>query len=71
MEAEHYTKKIDAGEVRWEKIPDYGRTDSAMTIFPVTAQSVTPPKDSPCLEYKMYLFSKGRVEVETIMSPRP
>ena len=69
MEAEHYTKKNDAGEVRWEKIEDYGRTDSAMTIFPVTAQSVTPPKDSPCLEYKMFLFHSGNIEVETIVAP--
>jgi endo-1,4-beta-D-glucanase Y len=69
MEAEHYTNKIDAGGVRWEKIEDYGRTDSAMTIFPVTAQSVTPPKDSPCLEYKMFLFHSGNIEVETIVAP--
>jgi hypothetical protein len=69
MEAEHYTKKIDTGEVRWEKIEDYGRTDSAMTIFPVTAQSVTPPNDSPCLEYKMFLFHSGNIAVETIVAP--
>jgi len=69
IEAEHYTKKIDAGEVRWEKIEDYGRTDSAMTIFPVTAQSVTLPKDSPRLEYKMFLFHSGNIEVETIVAP--
>ena len=69
IEAEHYTKKIDAGEVRWEKIEDYGRTDSAMSIFPVTAQSVMPPKDSPCLEYKMFLFHSGNIEVETIVAP--
>ena len=69
MEAAHYTKKVDAGEVHWEKIDDYGRTDSAMTIFPVTAQSVTPPKDSPCLEYKMFLFHSGNIEVEAIVAP--
>jgi endo-1,4-beta-D-glucanase Y len=69
IEAEHYTRKIDAGSVRWEKIDDYGRTDSAMTIFPVTAQSVTLPKDSPCLEYKMFLFHSGNIEVETIVAP--
>jgi hypothetical protein len=69
IEAEHYTKKINAGEVRWEKIEDYGRTDSAMTIFPVTAQSVTPPQNSPCLEYKMYLFHQGDLEVEAITAP--
>lgn len=69
IEAEHYTKKIDAGSVRWERIEDYGRTLSAMTIFPVTAQSVTPPQNSPCLEYKMYLFNPGKIEVEAIVAP--
>jgi hypothetical protein len=42
MEAEHYTKKTDAGVVHWEKIADYGRTLSSMTVFPVTAESVAP-----------------------------
>ena len=69
IEAEHYTKKVDAGNVRWEKIDDLGRTLSSMTIFPVTAESVTPPKDSPCLEYKIYLFNPGKIEVESIVEP--
>jgi hypothetical protein len=69
IEAEHYTNKINAGGVRWEKIEDYGRTDSAMSIFPVTAQSVTPPANSPCLEYKMFLFYSGDLEVEAIVAP--
>jgi endo-1,4-beta-D-glucanase Y len=69
IEAEHYTKKVDAGPVRWDKIEDYGRTLSSMTVFPVTAKSVTPPTDSPCLEYKMYLFHSGDVEVEAIIAP--
>ncbi|MCJ7729890.1 MAG: glycosyl hydrolase 115 family protein, partial [Sedimentisphaerales bacterium] len=67
IEAEHYTKKVDAGEVRWEKIEEYGQTLSAMSIFPVTAPSVTPPTNSPCLEYKMYLFNTGKIEVEAIV----
>jgi hypothetical protein len=69
IEAEHYAKKIDAGPVRWEKISDYGRTLSSMTIFPVTAESVTPPESSPCLEYQMYLFHAGAVEVGAILAP--
>ena len=69
IEAAHYTKKIDAGSVRWEEIPNLGRTLSAMSIFPVTAPSVTPPNDSPCLEYQMYLFHPGKVEVEAIIDP--
>ncbi len=69
IEAVHYTKKMDAGTGRWEEISDLGRTLSAMSIFPVTAPSVTPPKNSPCLEYQMYLFHPGQVEVEAMIDP--
>jgi len=68
IEAEHYTKKIDANAVRWEKIADYGRTLSSMSIFPVTSRSMTPP-DSPCLEYRIYLFQAGPMEVEATLAP--
>jgi hypothetical protein len=79
IEAAHFTKETDAGPVQWEEIPDLGRTLSAMTVFPVTAPSVTPPGlprqsettagNSPCLEYQMYLFHPGRVEVEATLDP--
>jgi Glycosyl hydrolase family 115/Gylcosyl hydrolase family 115 C-terminal domain len=69
MEAAHYTKKVDGASAQWEKIDDLGRTLSAMTVMPVTAESVVPPKGSACLEYKMFLFDAGNVEVETILSP--
>jgi hypothetical protein len=69
MEAAHYTKKIDAGPVRWEEIADYGRTLSSMTILPCTAASVTSPRDSPSLEYRMYLFDPGALQVRTIIAP--
>jgi hypothetical protein len=70
IEPEHFTKKTDAGENRWIKIQDYGRTLSGMrTTQPADAPSATPGKDSPCLEYQMYLFTTGAVEVATITSP--
>jgi len=69
IEAEHYTKKIEANSVHWEKIADYGRTLSTMTVFPVTAPSVMPPQNSPGLEYQMYLFHPGPVEVQAIVGP--
>jgi hypothetical protein len=69
IEAEHFSKKIDSKAARWEKIDDYGRTLSSMTIFPVTAPSVTPPRDSACLEYLVFLFGSGRVEVHAIVAP--
>jgi hypothetical protein len=68
MEAAHYTNKVDTPSARWEKIDDLGRTLSAMTIFPVTSPSVQPPQSSR-LEYKMYLFHTGPIEVEAILDP--
>ena len=69
IEAEHFTNKIDTAAVRWEKIADYGRTLSSMTVFPVTATRTIPQKDSPCLEYRMYLFDPDQVTVQAILAP--
>jgi hypothetical protein len=69
MEALHYDKKIDGPSARWERIEDLGRTSSSMSVFPVTAESVAPPRDSPRLEYQLYLFDPRTVEVEAILAP--
>lgn len=69
IEAEHYTKKTDAGSNRWVKIQDYGRTLSGMRAEGPPEVLATPGKDSPRLEYQMYLFNAGEVEVESIVGP--
>jgi len=70
IEAEHYTRKTSAGPNRWIKIDDYGRTLSGMRAeAPVDAPGAMPGKDSPCLEYQMYLFSTGKVDVAAILAP--
>jgi hypothetical protein len=69
IEAQHYTKKTDSGPARWERLDDYGRTLSAMTILPVTTPSATPENGTPGLEYRMYLFDPGTVKVHTIVAP--
>jgi hypothetical protein len=70
IEAEHYTKETDTGANCWIKIQDYGRTLSGMRAETlVDASSAIPGKDSPCLEYRMYLFSTGKVDVAAIMAP--
>jgi hypothetical protein len=69
MEAERYTKKNDAGSVRWVKVDALGKTLLAMTILPVTAPNVTPPADSPSLEYRKYLFTPGKAQVNAMLSP--
>jgi hypothetical protein len=69
IEAEHFTRNVPSPQARWEKIEGYGRTLSAMTIMPVTADSAEPPAASPCLEYKMYLFTPGAVSVIATFAP--
>ncbi len=70
IEAEHYTKKTDSGSKSWIKIEDYGRTLSGMRANALVDEpAAVPGKNSPCLEYKMYLFDKGTVNVEGIFSP--
>lgn len=71
IEAAHFTRKTEAGGVTWDEIPGYGRTLSGMSVFPVTAESVTNPgpETSPCLEYRMYLFEPGIVDVWTVFGP--
>jgi hypothetical protein len=69
IEAEHYTRRTNSDSARWEKIDDYGRTLSGMSVFPVTAASVLPPASAPCLEYQVYLFNPGKVEAEAILGP--
>ena len=65
--AAHYTSQTSAGNNKWIKIQDYGRTQSGMrSVSPLNAPSAVPGKDSPCLEYKMYLFHSGKVDVNGI-----
>ena len=69
IEAEHYTRAVDAPPARWVRIPGLGRTVSGMTAFPVTAPPQTPGGDSPHLEYRVYLFEAGDVTVRATFSP--
>lgn len=69
MEATHYTQNMDAGSNHWVTIPDYGRTLSGMRATGPAYTQAAPGKDSPCLEYKMYLFNAGRLQVESTVGP--
>lgn len=70
IEAEHYTAANKTVERYWERIEDYGHTISAMRATTVTdAPPATPGKDSPSLEYMMYLFSTGKFEITLRLAP--
>jgi hypothetical protein len=69
IEAAHYQRAVETEGIRWETIADYGRTLSGVTPFPVTAESRTLAPGSPRLEYDLYLFSTGEVNVDLYVSP--
>jgi hypothetical protein len=69
MDAAHFTHRTMVDGVRWRNIPNYGETLSGMTVFPVTAESMLPPKPAPTLEYRIYFFDSGKCSVQAILSP--
>lgn len=70
IEPEHYTRRNDAGANRWIRIEDYGRTLSGMRADgPVDVAGLVPGKDSPSLEYRMYLPYEGPATVDLSLSP--
>ena len=69
MEAGHFTNAVATKEIKWQLIPDLGRTLSGVEASPVTAPSVTPGGNSPHLEYDLYLFDTGTVKVQAYFSP--
>ena len=69
IEAQHFTRAIETKAVQWRKIPDFGRTLSAMTAFPVMSPSRVLSSLAARLEYRMYLFHYGPVSVDVYLAP--
>lgn len=69
IEADHYTKAVDGKSIKWQVLPDHGRTGSAITTMPVTAVTQIPGGIAPHLEYEMYLYDSGTVKLQTYLSP--
>ena len=69
MEAQHFTRAVDANGIRWQVIPQIGRTLGGVTPVPVTAPSQAPGPGAPHLESRMHLSTAGEVEVRAYFSP--
>ena len=67
IEAADTSGRTADGETHWEELPGYGETKSAMTVFPVTAESNTDSKAA--LEYKMYLYDAGDFQLQATLAP--
>ncbi|MDP2885792.1 MAG: glycosyl hydrolase 115 family protein [Ignavibacteria bacterium] len=69
IEAHNYSRAVGSSAISWQRIPELGRTLSAVTPIPVTAASQTPGGEAPRLEYTLYLSGKGDVRVAACLSP--
>ena len=69
MEAEHYTRAAANAPTRWQRIPNFGRTLSGVTATPVSMQSQQTGATSARLEYRVFMFDSGTVNVKTYLSP--
>lgn len=69
IEADHYTRAVGGDGIRWQILPDHGKTGSAITTMPVTAANQTPGGKSPHLEYEVYTYDTGKIVLKTYISP--
>ncbi|MBV4360319.1 glycosyl hydrolase 115 family protein [Pinibacter aurantiacus] len=53
FEANRFTKAIGNSKIKWQVIPNIGRTGDGITPFPVTASVQTPKNNAPHLEYEI------------------
>ncbi|WP_317128411.1 hypothetical protein [Hymenobacter radiodurans] len=69
IEAEHYSQAVNGSTVKWQTIPDLGRTLSGVTVFPRTITAQTPGANSPHLQYRVQLTGSGPVTVQAYLAP--
>ena len=68
IEAEHYSRALAPAGREWLRVPGLGRTLSGMTTLPVDAPALQPA-DGMRLEYDVYLFEPGKVNVQATLAP--
>lgn len=69
IQAEHFTVAQPGLDINWQVIPNLGRTGASVTTFPVTAKSQMPGQGTPYLEYDIYLFEPGEINVKAYLCP--
>jgi hypothetical protein len=68
IEAQNWTRKINAPSIQWKTIPDIGKTASGITTFPVTA-STQLTTNSMHVEYDFSAPDTGNMKLSFYFSP--
>ena len=61
--ADKYEMNVAGTDAQWIVLPDLGRGDACMGIYPVTAPSTETHHDAPRLEYKLFVPKAGKMTV--------
>ena len=69
IEPHHVTRNVDAGERRWTRIDDYGRTGSGMRATAPASMPAAGAREGARLEYQMQLFTPGALTTTVILAP--
>ncbi|GEP98895.1 glycosyl hydrolase 115 family protein [Chitinophaga cymbidii] len=69
INADHYSQAVHTDNIKWQVLRDHGKTGSAITPFPVTADEQEPGGHSPHLVYEIYTYSSGEFSLHAYHSP--
>ncbi len=68
--AENFHRKVESAGISFDIINDLGLTGKSVIILPVTADRVNPwTEKSPHLEYDIYTYNSGVVEIHSFVLP--
>ena len=69
IDASHFTRAVNTNEITWKVLPDHGRTNDAITTFPVTSAIEKISANSAHLEYEIYTDSQDSLKINAYFSP--
>lgn len=73
IEAEHFqrqsTADVNGQKLRWEKIPEHGRTLSSISVYPITDHHFAKAEDAPYVEYDFFTLKEGELKVQGLFAP--
>lgn len=69
IEAANYAKSKKVDGFEWQEIAGHGRTNSAISPYPITDSSFLNPTKAPYVEYPVTFLSEGDVELQIVLAP--